>query len=247
MRVGGGIGAHPQPVLGLRPAGGCPYPSACSASGLRARGRGHGPQLGIGPVSCGSVIGRTHYRLRAAAGCSKTALPPARRSGRALPGGRTLRAAACSARCHPRNARPQTCRLRARPRHGSCAMGGQSPATPAGRRSSCCSIVPVAVSSSRRAHTSMRFAPTAPEAALWRALRGRQLGGVQFRRQVPLGGRFIADFARAARAARGRGRRRLARAACGGRCAPGPRARSSRLPCAPAARVARASATCRRR
>ena len=44
-----------------------------------------------------------------------------------------------------------------------------------------------------RAH-SMRFAPTAPEAALWRALRGRQLGGVQFRRQVPLGGRFIADF-----------------------------------------------------
>jgi very-short-patch-repair endonuclease len=31
------------------------------------------------------------------------------------------------------------------------------------------------------------------EAALWRHLSGKKLG-VQFRRQVPLGGRFIADF-----------------------------------------------------
>jgi very-short-patch-repair endonuclease len=38
-----------------------------------------------------------------------------------------------------------------------------------------------------------RHAPTASEAKLWQALRGRQLG-VQFRRQVPLGGRYIVDF-----------------------------------------------------
>ena len=42
-----------------------------------------------------------------------------------------------------------------------------------------------------RAHR-MRHAPTASEAALWRHLRGCQLG-VQFRRQVVLG-RFIVDF-----------------------------------------------------
>jgi len=49
-----------------------------------------------------------------------------------------------------------------------------------------------------RAH-SMRHAPTESEAALWRLLSGRQLG-VSFRRQVPLGGRYIADFvARSAR------------------------------------------------
>jgi very-short-patch-repair endonuclease len=43
-----------------------------------------------------------------------------------------------------------------------------------------------------RAH-GMRHAPTESEAALWRHLSGKKLG-VQFRRQVPLGGRFIADF-----------------------------------------------------
>lgn len=43
-----------------------------------------------------------------------------------------------------------------------------------------------------RAH-SMRHAPTASEAALWRLLSGGKLG-VAFRRQVPLSGRYIADF-----------------------------------------------------
>ena len=38
----------------------------------------------------------------------------------------------------------------------------------------------------------MRLSLTPSEAALWRALRGKQLG-VAFRRQVPIG-RFIADF-----------------------------------------------------
>ena len=38
-----------------------------------------------------------------------------------------------------------------------------------------------------------RRAPTESEALLWQALRGRKLG-VQFRRQVPLGGRYIVDF-----------------------------------------------------
>ena len=40
----------------------------------------------------------------------------------------------------------------------------------------------------------MRFAPTEAEALLWRELRGGKLG-VQFRRQVPVAGRYIADFA----------------------------------------------------
>jgi very-short-patch-repair endonuclease len=39
----------------------------------------------------------------------------------------------------------------------------------------------------------MRWAPTPSEQLLWARLRGRRLG-VVFRRQVPLGGRFIADF-----------------------------------------------------
>jgi Protein of unknown function (DUF559) len=39
----------------------------------------------------------------------------------------------------------------------------------------------------------MRGSPTATEALLWDRIRGRQLG-VLFRRQVPLLGRFIADF-----------------------------------------------------
>ncbi len=38
-----------------------------------------------------------------------------------------------------------------------------------------------------------RAAPTASEARLWSALRAGQLG-VSFRRQVPVGDRFIADF-----------------------------------------------------
>jgi very-short-patch-repair endonuclease len=39
----------------------------------------------------------------------------------------------------------------------------------------------------------MRFAPSEAEAALWRAIRAGKLG-VVFRRQVPLLGRYIADF-----------------------------------------------------
>ena len=45
---------------------------------------------------------------------------------------------------------------------------------------------------SERAH-GMRHSPTPPESALWRLISGKKLG-VAFRRQVPLGGRFIADF-----------------------------------------------------
>jgi len=40
---------------------------------------------------------------------------------------------------------------------------------------------------------AMRKAPSATEALLWRLLRDRQLDGLKFRRQVPIG-RFIADF-----------------------------------------------------
>ncbi|RYZ04842.1 MAG: DUF559 domain-containing protein [Myxococcales bacterium] len=40
---------------------------------------------------------------------------------------------------------------------------------------------------------SMRHSPTASEEALWQALRGRALG-VAFKREVPLGDRYIADF-----------------------------------------------------
>ena len=43
-----------------------------------------------------------------------------------------------------------------------------------------------------RAH-QMRHQPTPSEAALWSALKGNQLG-VSFRRQVPIGNRYIADF-----------------------------------------------------
>jgi very-short-patch-repair endonuclease len=44
------------------------------------------------------------------------------------------------------------------------------------------------------AHASqMRAVPTQSEHLLWQRLRGNQLG-VAFRRQVPIGGRFIADF-----------------------------------------------------
>ncbi len=41
----------------------------------------------------------------------------------------------------------------------------------------------------------MRHAPTRSEAALWAVLSGRRVGGVQFRRQYVIGGRWIADFA----------------------------------------------------
>jgi very-short-patch-repair endonuclease len=40
---------------------------------------------------------------------------------------------------------------------------------------------------------SMLHSPTASEEALWQALRGGALG-VAFKRQVPLGDRYIADF-----------------------------------------------------
>lgn len=40
----------------------------------------------------------------------------------------------------------------------------------------------------------LRNNATDAERALWRALRGRQLDGFRFRRQVPIGG-YIADFA----------------------------------------------------
>ena len=40
---------------------------------------------------------------------------------------------------------------------------------------------------------TMRAVPTTTEALLWEQLRGSRLG-VAFRRQVPLGGRYIADF-----------------------------------------------------
>ena len=39
----------------------------------------------------------------------------------------------------------------------------------------------------------MRQSPVATEDHLWRLLRDRRLGGMKFRRQVPLG-RYIADF-----------------------------------------------------
>ena len=40
----------------------------------------------------------------------------------------------------------------------------------------------------------MRRGPTPPERRLWQALRNRGLGGLKFRRQVPIGV-FIVDFA----------------------------------------------------
>jgi len=41
--------------------------------------------------------------------------------------------------------------------------------------------------------SQMRAAPTTSEQILWPALRSRRLG-IAFRRQAPIGGRFIADF-----------------------------------------------------
>jgi very-short-patch-repair endonuclease len=40
---------------------------------------------------------------------------------------------------------------------------------------------------------AFRRKPTVTEALLWRLLRDRRLGGLKFRRQVPLG-RYVADF-----------------------------------------------------
>ena len=40
----------------------------------------------------------------------------------------------------------------------------------------------------------MRKEPTAAERILWKLLRGRQLAGIKFRRQVPIGD-YIVDFA----------------------------------------------------
>ena len=44
----------------------------------------------------------------------------------------------------------------------------------------------------------MRFAPTESERLLWSTLRGCRLG-THFKRQVPVGGRYIADFLAPAR------------------------------------------------
>jgi very-short-patch-repair endonuclease len=41
---------------------------------------------------------------------------------------------------------------------------------------------------------AMRHEPTVAERKLWDRLKGGRLGGMKFRRQVPLGG-YIADFA----------------------------------------------------
>ena len=46
----------------------------------------------------------------------------------------------------------------------------------------------------RRRARDLRNNATDAERRLWRGLRGRQLGGFRFRRQVPIAG-FIADFA----------------------------------------------------
>ena len=64
---------------------------------------------------------------------------------------------------------------------------------------------------------------------LWRALSGRRLEGVQFRRQVVLANRFIVDFLAPRREDCRGSRRRLSLALPRARCAPGPRARAARL------------------
>lgn len=47
----------------------------------------------------------------------------------------------------------------------------------------------------------MRWAPTSGEALLWRFVRGKRLLGVQFRRQVPLGGHILDFYASSVRLA----------------------------------------------
>ncbi len=42
---------------------------------------------------------------------------------------------------------------------------------------------------------AMRLEPTPAEKAMWIVLRQRQIGGMKFRRQAPIGPNYIADFA----------------------------------------------------
>ena len=42
---------------------------------------------------------------------------------------------------------------------------------------------------------AMRLEPTPAEKAMWRVLRQRQVDGMKFRRQAPIGLHYIADFA----------------------------------------------------
>ena len=68
-------------------------------------------------------------------------------------------------------------------------------AVPALRAGGACLIrraLPRAADGAPQRAVAMRWAPTASESALWRAIKCRQLG-VQFRRQVVLGG-YIVDF-----------------------------------------------------
>ncbi len=50
-----------------------------------------------------------------------------------------------------------------------------------------------ALEQTEQAARNMRKHPTPAEAILWRALRGRRLAGLKFRRQHPIG-QFIVDF-----------------------------------------------------
>jgi very-short-patch-repair endonuclease len=80
-------------------------------------------------------------------------------------------------------------------RHAACAWGSYAwPDAGAGgyMRSFTSSKVARQVQLEQYAWRNRR-APTESEAKLWQALRGRKLG-VQFRRQVPLCGRYIVDF-----------------------------------------------------
>ena len=56
-----------------------------------------------------------------------------------------------------------------------------------------CSMEPGGRTRLRALARSMRKAPVATEALLWKLLRDRQLEGLKFRRQVPIG-RYVADF-----------------------------------------------------
>src|SRR6188768_2130842 len=85
-------------------------------------------------------------------------------------------------------------------RLGACVDGGaRTPPAPLGgmtRRDNkplfrCTNVARVALLDARGRH--MRSAATPSEQLLWSRLSGRKLG-VTFRRQVPLLGRFIADF-----------------------------------------------------
>ena len=69
--------------------------------------------------------------------------------------------------------------------HGACAFGGMT------RTDNKPSFHHAAVLAARA--RVMRASPTATEQLLWARIRARRLG-VLFRRQVPLLGRFIADF-----------------------------------------------------